>query len=149
MKKARKTVSNEYIRGLTDGEGCFTFCSVPRKLPDGTIIKMQLPAFVLSLHERDLELVKAIKEHLDIKNKIYHIRPYKRDSFNRGATVRIMIRDIGTIKNVIVPLFSNKLVGYKAIQFEEWMKRIGSDPTVPENYKLICRLWKNGYYDKG
>lgn len=50
---------------------------------------------------------------------------------------------------MIVPLFRNKLVGHKRLQFEAWMEKIGKDPEVPDTYKILYRLHrKGGFYDK-
>lgn len=61
---------------------------------------------------------------------------------------RIMVRDVGQIKNKIVPLFYGKLNGYKSIQFREWMEVIGTDPDVPDRYKFIYKIYKKGFYDR-
>ena len=141
---SKKKISNEYIRGLIEGEGCFTFCSAPRA--DGT--KVQIPTFVLAMHERDRDLVEAVKDQLGLKNKLKEIKAYTKDGYNRGGTVRLMVRDIGSIKNIIVPFFHNKLVGYKGEQFAEWIKKMEEDPLVREDFKLIPRLCKSGFYEK-
>jgi len=98
------------------------------------------------MHERDAELLETVREHLNIGKKLYHFQPWRKDGHNRGGTARLMIRDFGTLKNVIIPLFYDKLVGNKAIQLEEWLEKIGNDPAVPESYRLLYRLHKSGYY---
>ena len=47
-----KKLSNEYIRGLITGEGCFSFCTIGRK---GDIKKPKIPAFILSMSIQDKE----------------------------------------------------------------------------------------------
>jgi len=137
-------LSDDYIRGLIEGEGCFTFCSASKN--NGT--RSKVPAFVLVMNERDKELVTAIRDHLGIKNKIYQLRAYRKDGYNRSGTVRIMVRDIGTLKNTIVPFFYNKLHGHKRVQFDKWIDQIRNDPEVPESFKLIPRLCRSGFYKK-
>ena len=56
------------------------------------------------------------------------------------------MREIGNLKNVIVPFFYNKLAGYRRTQFDKWLEDIGKDPRVPESYKIIYRLHKNNFY---
>lgn len=56
------------------------------------------------------------------------------------------MREIGPLKNIIIPLFYNRLAGAKADQFNEWLEKIGNDPFVPESYKILYRLHKNGFY---
>jgi hypothetical protein len=139
-------LTDDYIRGLVDGEGCFSFCNVP--LAKGQLIKSRLPTFILSMNIRDEALLEAVKDHLGVKTKIYKLGPYRKDGYNRGMVARLMVRDIGTLKNAIVPFFYKKLRGYKGIQFNEWIENIGKDERVPESYKIIWRLCKSGYYDK-
>lgn len=134
------SLSNEYIRGLVEGEGCFTF----EKNRNGK----KVPAFVIMMHERDRILLIAMRKHLGLTTNIYWQKPNKSDGVNRGATIRIMIRGVEELKNIIVPFFYKKLKGYKGIQFNEWMEKMGNDPDVYDRYKPIYHLYKSGYWDK-
>ena len=141
-------LNHEYIRGLIDGEGCFTFCSVPN-LKEGEWIKAQIPAFVLSMHVRDKELIKSVAETLSLRNRIYtYKRRLVKDNYNHGAMSTLIVRDLGRLKNIIVPFFYKKLVGYKGVQLEEWIERIENNVMVPKKYKVIPLLYKTGFYDK-
>lgn len=132
-------LSNEYIRGLVESEGCFTFSRNGDK---------KIPAFYLVMHERDRELIKMVKESLGLNNKVYKFRPYLGDGIKRGPTARLIVREFGNLKNIIVPFFYNRLFGNKGKQFTEWLKKIGNDPLVPETYKILYRLHKSGYWIK-
>lgn len=139
-------LSYEYIRGLVAGEGSFSFCSVGWK---GDINKRKLPAFILAMSRQDKELIEAVRNTLGLRNKVYEYKPRKsRDNCNRQGMCILIVRDMGQLKNKIVPLFYKKLRGYKAKQFDEWLKKIGDDPQVPEPYKFIYKLYKIGWYDK-
>ncbi len=141
-----KKPSNEYIRGLVAGEGCFSFCTVGKK---NDMNKPKIPAFILSMSAQDRELVNLVKESLSIKNKVYEYRPrIRKDNYNRQGMVMLIVRDFGQLKNIIVPFFYKKLVGNKGKQFEEWIENIGSDPDVPKRYRFIHKLYRIGYYDK-
>lgn len=140
-------LTNDYIRGLVDGEGCFTFYT-GKIVRNGMTEKIRIPAFAISMHERDKELIQAVRDHFGIKNAVYTFRPYLRDGCKRGSKATLVIREFGRLKNVIIPFFYKKLKGYKAKQFESWLERMGADPLVPESYKLLYRLHKSGYYDK-
>lgn len=143
-KTTNKPLTYEYIRGLTDGEGCFTFCSVGYS-PS----KKQLPTFVLAMSKQDKDLLYKIKNTLGLRNKIYEYKQSTRkDNYKRQGMCMLVIRDFGQLKNIIVPLFYKKLNGYKAKQFEEWIGRIGNDPRVPESYKFIYKIYKDGFYDR-
>jgi len=150
-------LTNEYIRGLIEGEGSFTFHTSNDLKPDGTKKIRRIPVFAIQMHERDESLIRGVKEHLNIKNKIYN---YKSDDFvmiaatkgqriyKRGRKSILYVRDLGTLKNIIIPFFYKRLKGYKGIQFLEWLEKMGSDPEVSLGYKLLYRLYKCGYYDK-
>ena len=135
-------ITSEYIRGLVDGEGCFTFCK--------DWFKNYIPAFGIIMHARDQWLLVKVADYLNIKGevRIYRAYNYPHDPIKHPMTARMMVRDIETLKNVVVPIFYKRLIGYKGQQFEGWMERIGSDPLVPEKYKLLYRLYKSGYWDK-
>ena len=142
-----REISYEYIRGLIDGEGCFSFSTIGYKDINGN--KKKLPAFLLSMSKRDEELIKKVKEKLKIRNKIHVYKVKKRiDRYNRQPMAILIIRDLGQLKNTIVPLCYKKLIGNKAKQFDEWIEKIGTDPNVSEQYKIIYNLQKWGFYDK-
>lgn len=145
--KKENKLSYEYIRGLVEGEGCFSFCSTPIKKADGT--KVKLPAFILSMSHQDKELIMLVKDRLCLRNRVYEYkRRLRKDNYNRQSMVMLIVRDFGQIKNIIVPLFYKKLHGNKAKQFEEWLEKIGNDPAVAENYKFIYKIFKAGFYDR-
>jgi len=103
-----KLITPEYIRGLFEGEGSFT--NDMRR--DGT----RMPTVALIMHYRDKELLEGVRDYLGIHNKVYEYT-------NRGRhTAMLIIREIPTLKNVIVPLFKNQLLGNKGMQFEAWLK---------------------------
>src|SRR3989338_1204460 len=115
------SISDDYIRGLIDGEGCFTFCNVP-------VYRGK----------------KKIKDQLGLRNKIYIYRQTTLKTFNSsgpkiyqsGRTATLIVRDLGQLKNIIVPFFYKKLIGHKGVQFIEWLENIGRDPLVHEDYKF-------------
>lgn len=144
-------LSYEYIRGLVEGEGCFTFCSqsLKRDYKGRTVLRVKIPAFALSMSQRDTELLESVKETLGLRNKVYSYPPRTdRFSHNRQGMSILIIRDVGQLKNIIVPLFYKKLNGNKAKQLENWLENIGSDPEVPEQYKFIHTLYKSSYFDR-
>ena len=145
-----KRLSYEYIRGLIEGEGCFSFCSIPvEKIVDGVFIRKKLPTFELSMSSQDNQLIKLVKETLGLKNKIYEYKARERkDRYNRQPLTILIVRDFGQIKNIIVPLFYKKLHGNKAKQFEVWIERMGNDPSVDERFKFIYKIYKDGFYEK-
>ncbi len=141
-------LSYEYIRGLVEGEGCFTFCSVFRNA-NSEKRRFIIPTFALGMNERDRELLIMVKNTLKLRNKINTYPPReRRDGYKRGAMSHLIVRDFGQLKNIIVPLFHKKLKGNKGKQFEQWLEKIGNDPTVPDSYKFIYKIYKAGFYDR-
>lgn len=136
---ANKILSYEYIRGLTAGEGCFSFCNVPVLGKNGR--KIKIPAFILQMSQQDKDLVHSVKETMGIRNRIYEYGPrVRKDSYNRQGMVTLIVRDFGQLKNIVVPFFYKKLIGFKAKQFEDWLENIGNDPDVKENYRFIYKI---------
>lgn len=149
-KKSGKDISYEYIRGLIEGEGCFTFCTFGGKvsLQDGTIGKMKMPAFVISMHERDQELLRAVRNKLNLRNSVYHNNERKRtDGYKNSRMSTLIVRDFGQLRNIIIPLFYESLIGYKSFQFKEWIDLIETDLFVPDRYKVLSMLCKSGFYE--
>jgi hypothetical protein len=132
-------ITSDYICGLTDGEGCFTFCK-----SNG----FKIPTFMISMHYRDEKLLTEVRDFMGLKNTIYILKPYLSDGYDRKSTARLMVRDFLSLRDKVIPMFHKRLIGYKATQFENWIKLIGSDPLVPERYKLLHRLYGYGYFDK-
>lgn len=132
-------ISTDYIRGLVDGEGCFTFCTSSGK---------RIPTFLIAMHERDKALLTEVRDFMGLKNKIYVLKPYRADGYDRSGTARLMVRDLLSLRDKIIPLFHDGLIGYKKEQFRKWIAEIGSDPLVPERYKLLHRLYTYGYFKK-
>lgn len=146
-----KLLSYEYIRGLIEGEGTFTFHS-GWKRANGR--KSKIPAFSISMHIRDKELITKIRDGMGLKSKIYFRAP--RENITNTKTKKeytserqaiLVVRDFIQLKDIIIPFFHRKLRGFKRKQFEEWLERIGSDPDISDKYKSLYRLYKWGMYD--
>lgn len=135
-----REISYEYIRGLIEGEGTFTFS--PNKT-SGTIV----PAFAIRMHIRDKKLITMMRNKLKLKNRIYEYNHQGNDGHKRGPTVTLIVREVGNLKNIIVPLCYKKLIGNKADSFEKWMNIIGDDPRVTKHYKFINKLYCAGFYE--
>lgn len=136
---AKSVISYEYIRGLVEGEGCFTF---------STSNGRKIPSFSISMHERDEELLKLVRDTLKLKNRVYNYESYNGDGYKRGRKAMLIVREVGSLKNIIVPLFYKRLIGNKGIQFEDWVRKIGEDPMVPSKFKIIHSIYIGGFYDK-
>lgn len=134
-----RKLSREYIRGLIEGEGSFTF-SIWRKM------QKKVPSFQIKMRASDADLLEGIKDELGLKNRVYTYHYPGHDDAQRSPRAMLIVREIGSLKNIIIPLFYNQLAGDKALEFKNWLERIGSDPWVPESYRILYRLHRNGYY---
>mgnify|MGYP001566292041 CR=1 FL=1 len=107
-EEIRQFITDDYIRGLIEGEGYF---GVDRRRNGN-----ELPTFVLKMHVRDKELIEGIRDYLQLKNPVY-------EYLNQGRHFAMfVVRDIPTLKNKIVPLFRGKLLGHKGTQFHWWLR---------------------------
>ncbi len=141
-------LTNEFIRGLVVGEGCFTFTTANSHSQDGSVLLRKIPAFCIAMNERDRSLIEAMRDHLKLKNRVYIHKSYQDDGYKRGKRAVLIVRELGSLKNVIMPFFYKKLRGYKAIQFENWVMKIEKDPMVPRSYKILYRLYVAGFWDR-
>ncbi len=141
---AQGKLSYNYIRGLVEGEGTFTFCTTTGWRGK----KAKVPAFQLRMHIRDKELIEAVRDFLGLKNKIYIYHYPGKDGAKRGPQVMLIVREFNNLKDIIIPLFYKKLIGHKNKQFMEWLEKIGSDPAIPDSFKSLYRLYKWGVYNE-
>lgn len=138
-------ITFEYIRGLIEGEGCFTFCPTS-KTADGSY--RRVPEFIIGMHERDRQLLIMVRDKMGLNSRIYARKAWRGDGINRGNTAILMVRDFRQLKDVIIPFFYKRLRGHKGKQFMDWLEKIGSKPGIPDKYKSLYRLYKLGVYDK-
>lgn len=138
-------ITADYIRGLIDGEGCFTLCKTSENKKG---IKYKIPTFLIQMHERDKNLIEQVKLYLGVKDRVYILNAYTKDGSNRGKTARLMVRDFGELRDIIIPFFYKKLIGYKENQLVDWLEKIGSDPEIHPDYKVLYNLYKKDYFDK-
>jgi hypothetical protein len=140
-EKGRK-MSYEYVRGLVDGEGCFTFQTNTEKYGI-----RRIPHFTIVMDERDENLLRMVRNSMGLRNKIYNI-PIRKNGEYVGRKAVLSVRDFKQIKDIVIPFFYMRLKGYKGTQFIEWIEKFGSDPDVPDRFKSLYRLYKWGAYDK-
>ena len=107
-EEIRARMTDDYLRGLIEGEGHFGL--------DTKTDGKKIPAFVLKMHVRDKELIEGVRDHLKLRNKVYEYRHQGRHY------AMLIVRDIGDLKNIIIPLCRGKLLGHKGTQFEWWIK---------------------------
>lgn len=131
-------ITPDFIRGLIVGEGCFTFSTRREGLLNK---RVKIPTFSLKMHVHDKELLIAVRGVLGLDARVYEY------NHNKRHYVLLIIRNIGDIKDIIIPFFYNKLAGYKEIQFNQWLEKF-NEPDVAEGYRFIYGLYKSGYYNR-
>ncbi len=137
----------DYIRGLVEGEGTFTFSTSPRKMSDGSIKKVKVPAFALKMHERDEELLRSVRNSLGLDNRVYNHKTATKDKPNRGRQAMLIVREFPQIYTIIIPFFYKKLYGNKGKQFINWLEKM-NDSDTSDMTKFLYRQYKRGYFDK-
>lgn len=145
-------ISDEYIRGLTEGEGTFTFYTVPRYvvLSNGDKKRFKVPAFAIKMHERDWNLLDLVRLSLGLRGRIYRHRPYRYDRYgsrNTAAQASLVVRDVFELRDIIIPLFYGKFHGHKGKQFIKWLEDMGGEGTARHS-QYLNGLYRTGYFDK-
>jgi len=110
----------DYIRGLAEGEGTFTFSTRQKKLSNDVVLKEKTPSFCI-MNERDEELLKSIRDTLGLKNRVYNCR-HSAKSIGKGRMVMLIVRDFPQIKTII-PFFMGSCMGIKENNFMSGWKR--------------------------
>lgn len=136
--KAKK----EYVCGFLDGRARFLFYN---NKSGGKEVK--IPTFLVSSEDRSMVILT--KNLLFIRNRVYeHPSKIGRDGYLRRYLAEIIIRDVGQLKNKVVPFFYGTQSKIKRSELHDWIQKIGSDPMVPERYKIISKLYSRGFYNK-
>lgn len=142
MKQDTRTISNDYIRGLVaGGSGTFTFTTTVSGYR-----QKRVPSFQLRMSVRNKGLIEKIKNYLGLRNNIYIYQYSGKDGYRRNPFAMLIVRDLGSLKNKIIPLFYDQLIGSRSRQFDEWLEKIGTDQEVAESYRILYRLHKSGYF---
>lgn len=121
-----------FICGLVEGEGSFYYKR------NG---QYKIPAFAIHMHYRDWFLLERVR----ITLKLERIKIYK-FVCNGYPTSQLLVRNRWDLFEKIVPFFYNRLQGYKAFQFREWLEKMNS-PEVSSKYRFIYRYYRAGYFE--
>lgn len=131
-----KEVYSDIIIDLFNKRGIYSFSTQG-------IYKYKVPYFCIKMKKEDIYNLKLIKRELKLKSKIYTYEPARgKDGYTRSATSMLIIRDIGELKDIIIPKSTSVLVGEKRSKFLKWLKQIRSGESVPSGYKLMASMFK-------
>lgn len=99
MGRTLPTVSNEYVVGLTDGEGCF-YVNVGKTSRYRAGYRIQLH-FHLKMQERDRELLEKVKNTIGCGNVYFQ----KERRANHCQCYRYTVSSDRDIQEIVIPFF--------------------------------------------
>ena len=140
-------ISQEFIIGLLTKRGSFTFSTRTKYNRKRKRVIHKIPTFTLQMNIGDQDLMNDIKKRLNLKNKLYIISNQKRDGAGRKDSIRIIVRELKNIENIIIPFFHKKFFGYRTEIFNKWLLAIEKDPLVPFSFKKIYWRHKSRQYE--
>lgn len=105
-------LSDDYIVGLTDGEGSFTVFLRPPSKKDGSVHYRVLCRYYIKLREDDLPLLKKVQSFWGC-GKIYFQREYRP---NQRNGYRFEIFDWDTLKKKVIPFFNKHPLQSKRVK---------------------------------
>jgi hypothetical protein len=115
------TLSNDWIVGFVDGEGCFSFSLIKNdSLKFGYQIQGE---FTVVQHKRDIQLLHKIKDHFKCGSV----------AINHGNRYHYRVKNLEHFLTIIIPFFEkNRLQTIKSLQL----------PV----FKEICLLLKDKHH---
>ncbi len=121
MGRTKPTVSEEYIVGLTDGEGCF-YVNVNRSSLYRSGFRVQMH-FHLKMQEKDRDLLEKVKNTIGCGAVYFQ----KEQRTNHCQCYRYTVSSQADILNTIIPFF-------KRYPLESYSKN--------ENFRIFCKIAK-------
>lgn len=119
INKSDLNITNEefydWLIGFTDGEGSFTASLRNSSNNNNKDITRLTFSYGLYLHIDDIEVLKFIKNKLNLENIIYEIT-----SDDESERCQLMISNSKILKETIIPIFKNKLNTKKYHDFNIW-----------------------------
>lgn len=135
------SISQEFIIGMLTQKGSFTFSTRTKYNRKRKRIVHKIPTFTLMMRIENEDLMNNIKNKLKLKNKLYKISNQKQDGSKRKDSIKLIIRELKSIENIIIPFFHKKFMGYRTEEFNNWLLAIEKDPLVPFSFKKI--YWRH------
>ena len=112
MGRTKPIVANEYIVGLTDGEGSFSvFLNPPNKKHGSVNYRVQC-RYYIKMREDELPLLEKVKNFWGC-GEIYFQREYRK---NQRDNYRFEIFNYNLLKQMVVPFFKQHPLQSKRIK---------------------------------
>ncbi len=119
MRKEKIPISDDYIAGFVDGEGCFSLSvrrDVRHERTSKAVYYSWKASFAINLRGDDFKILKVIQKRFKVGEVTY--------TQNKSA-VRYQVSNLFELQDFIVPFFKKtKLFGKKNKDFELWVKAI-------------------------
>jgi hypothetical protein len=100
--------------------------------------KYKVPYFCIKSKNPEVYFLKLVKRELGIKSKIYTYKEsIGKDGYIRSGFSMLIVRNIGELKDSVIPFAAKFLTGEKLRKFRSWMNDMGTIEMVPSGYKQI------------
>ena len=121
---------------LFDKKGIFSFSTQGK-------YKYRVPYFCLKSKPAEVYFLKLVKHELGIKSKIYtYNESIGKDGYIRSGFCMLITRDIGELKDSIIPFAAEYLTGDTLRKFKAWIKNMEKFDRVPSGYRQIPGIVK-------
>lgn len=134
-------ISKELIIGLLTKRGSFGFATRTKYNKKRKRTVHKIPTFTLEMRIENEDLMNEVKNKLKLKNKLYKFYNHRSDGIKRVESIKLIVRELKNIENIIIPFFHKKFLGYRTEQFNNWLLTIEKDPLVPFSFKKI--YWRH------
>ncbi len=128
MVNRKTSISDDYISGFTDGEGCFGLSvrrDVRHERASKAVYYSWKAIFAISLRADDFKILEEFKKRFEVGEI----------SFTKNnKSVRYQVTDLFELQDTIIPFFrKNKLFGKKKRDFKLWAEAV----SILLKYKKI------------
>ncbi len=105
--------------------------------------KYKVPYFCIKSKQSEVYFLKLVKRELGIKSKIYtYSGSIGKDGYFRSGFCMLITRDIGELKDSIIPFSAKYLTGDKLQKFKDWIKNMKKLDMVPSGHRQIPGIVK-------
>lgn len=128
-KREKMKITKEWLGGFISGEGCFTFTKSYSKY------KTFSPIFSITLHAKDIDLLKQIQAFIPIKSSVRT----NSEKYN-SCTLQIYSHQKCTEFSKFI---DNYIIGDKLVDFENWkqgLKALEEEKWSEELFNFINKL---------
>ena len=119
MGNEKIPISDDYIVGFVDGEGCFSLSvrrDVRHERTSKAVYYSWKASFAINLRDDDFKILKVIRKRLGVGEITYN---------QNKTTVRYQVSNLFELRDFIIPFFEKtKLFGKKSKDFKLWVDAV-------------------------